>query len=82
MIPNPRKKKQTPGFPLEKAKKLYAKFGPDGQDISFQNFYKELCSLNDEGQMKKDLETIQMTRAIQNSNQLMVERALQKNASK
>lgn len=77
MIPNPRKKKQTPGFPLEKARVLWAKFPAEARDMTFTQFYKELCSLNDEGQMKKDLETIQMTRAIQNSNQFMVERALQ-----
>ena len=80
MIPNPREKKQTAGFPLEKAKKMYAMFGPDGQDMTFAQFYKELCSLNDEGQMKKDLECIQMARMRECGNKAAVERALQ-NAS-
>lgn len=78
MIPNPRKKKQTPGFPLEKAKALWAKFDEPARDMTFAQFYKELCSLNDEGQMRKDLDIIQMTRARENSNRLMVERALQR----
>lgn len=79
MIPNPRKKKQTAGFPLEKAKAMWARFGPEGQDMTFQQFYRELCSLTDEGAMREDLATIQMARAKERSNKLMVERAIQRN---
>lgn len=80
MIPNPREKKQIPGFPLEKAKALWAKFPPEAQDMTFTQFYKELCSLNDEGQMRRDLDTIQMARAREHGNKLMVERALQRDS--
>lgn len=81
MIPNSRKKKQTVGFPLENAKKMWAMFGPDGQDMTFTQFYKELCSLNDEEQMKKDLECIQLARMRERDNKAAVERAIQQNAN-
>lgn len=78
MIPGSRRKKpQTPSFPLEKAKALWAKFPIEARDISFQKFYQELCSLNDPEQMRKDLDCIQVTRAREHSNRLMVEKALQ-----
>lgn len=81
MIPNPCKKKQTAGFPLEKAKKMWAMFPVEARDMTFQQFYRELCSLNDEGQMRKDLDSIQMTVARERSSRLLIERVLQRNAN-
>jgi len=80
MIPNPRKKKQkNPGkgaFPLERAKALWAGFGPEGQDMTFQQFYAELCGIADPDKMRKDLDAIEMRKAQERSNRLLIERGL------
>ena len=80
MIPNPRKKSQkAPGegaFPLEKARKIWIGFDEAGQDMTFEQFYRELCGLTDKTKMKEDLDSIQMRRAREQSNRLLVERGL------
>lgn len=80
MIPNPRKQRQrAPGegaFPLDQAKQLYAKFGPDGQDMTFQRFYAELCGIADPDKMREDLSQIELARAQERSNRLLIERGL------
>lgn len=77
MIPGRRKKRQREsGFPLEKAKRLYASFDEAGQDISFQQFYKELQCLTDEKKMKRDLDQIQMRKHQEQTNRRMIERGL------
>ena len=81
MIPKPRKTKQRePGegaFPLEKARKLYNElYNPSGQDITFERFYRELCGLTDEKKMREDLSAIELRRAQEQSNRLLVERGL------
>ena len=65
-------------FPIEKAKILWAKFPTPARDMTFEQFYKELCDMGDPDKMREDLDTIQMTRARERSNKLMVERALEK----
>lgn len=80
MIPNPRKQRQkAPGegaFPLEKARRLYAKFGSDGQDMTFHQFYRELCGIADPDEMRKDLSRIELARAQERSNRLLIDRGL------
>jgi hypothetical protein len=80
MIPNPRKAKQKkPGegaFPLEQAKRLYAMFGESGQDMPFQQFYAELCGITDPDKMREDLSAIELARARERSNRLLIERGL------
>lgn len=80
MIPNPRKTKQKkPGegaFPLDRAKQLYANFGPEGQDMSFGQFYRELCGIADPDKMREDLSRIELARAQERSNRLLIEKGL------
>ena len=80
MIPNPRKQKQrAPGegaFPLEKARKLWNSFDEAEQDMTFEQFYRELCGLSDEKKMKKDLDEIQMREHQEQTNRRMIERGL------
>ena len=80
MIPNPRKQRQkVPGegvFPLEKAKRLYAMFGESGQDMTFHQFYRELCGITDPDKMREDLSRIELARAQERSNRLLIERGL------
>ena len=80
MIPNPRKQKQRAAgegaFPLEKAKRLWAGFDEAGQDMTFGQFYRELCGLSDEGKMKRDLDEIQMREHQEQTNRRMIERGL------
>ena len=80
MIPNPRKQRQrVPGegaFPLEQAKRLYAMFGESGQDITFHRFYAELCGIADPDKMREDLSRIELARAQERSNRLLIERGL------
>ena len=80
MIPNPRKQRQkVPGegaFPLEQAKRLYAMFGESGQDMTFQRFYAELCGIVDPDKMREDLSRIELARARERSNRLLIERGL------
>ena len=82
MIPNPRKQRQkTPGegvFPLEQAKRLYAMFGESGQDMTFHQFYRELCGIADPDKMREDLSRIELARARERSNRLLIERGLLK----
>ena len=85
MIPNPRKTKQKkPGegaFPLEQAKRLYAMFGETGQDMPFQQFYAELCGITDPDRMRGDLDQIQMQKAHERSQRLLIDRGLFKRAN-
>lgn len=84
MIPNPRKQRQrAPGegaFPLEQAKRLYAMFGETGQDMTFHQFYMELCGIADLDEMRKDLSRIELARARERSQKLLIERGLLKRA--
>ena len=78
MIPGKRDKRQkAKGFPIEKARQIFARFGPDGQDMTFEQFYRELLDMNDEKKMKADLETIQFARSLQGANEAKVQRALE-----
>ena len=80
MIPNLRKQRQrAPGegaFPLEQAKRLYAMFGESGQDTTFHQFYRELCGIADPDKMREDLSRIELARAQERSNRLLIERGL------
>ena len=80
MIPNPRKTKQKkPGegaFPLEQARRLWTMFGESGQDMTFQQFYTELCGLSDEKKMEEDLSEIEMMKARERSERLLIDRTL------
>ena len=80
MISNPRKQRQrTPGegaFPLEQAKRLYAMFGESGQDMTFHQFYRELCGVADPDKMREDLSRIELARARERSNRILIERGL------
>ena len=80
MIPNLRKQRQkTPGegaFPLEQAKRLYAMFGESGQDMTFHQFYHELCGIADPDKMREDLSRIELVKARERSNRLLIERGL------
>lgn len=80
MIPNPRKQKQKkPGegaFPLDQAKQIWAGFDEAGQDMTFEQFYRELCGLSDVGKMKQDLDEIQMREHQEQTNRRMIERGL------
>ena len=82
MIPNPRKQKQrAPGegaFPLDRAKQLYANFGPEGQNMPFHQFYRELCGIADPDEMRSDLSKIELARARERSQRLLIERGLLK----
>ncbi len=80
MIPNPRKTKQRkPGegaFPLEKARMLYNSFDEAGRDMTFGQFYRELCGIADPDEMRKDLSRIELARARERSQRLLIERGL------
>lgn len=80
MIPGQRKKKQkNPGegaFPLEKARKIWNSFDEAGQDMTFEQFYRELCGIADPDKMREDLDAIQMRRAQEQSNRLLIDRGL------
>ncbi|MCK5602079.1 hypothetical protein KAR91_09425 [Candidatus Pacearchaeota archaeon] len=78
MIPNKRSKpQQASGFPIEEAKRLYAMFGPDGQDIPFAKFYEELCGIADPDKMEDDLDEIHMVIARERSNRLLIDRVIE-----
>lgn len=85
MIPNPRKQKQrAPGegaFPLEKARMLYNLFDEAGQNMTFEQFYRELCGIADPDKMRDDLDRIEMARARERSNRILIERGLLKRGS-
>lgn len=80
MIPNPRKQKQKEAgegaFPLEKARRLYNSFDEAGQDMTFEQFYRELCGIADPDEMRKDLDQIELARARERSNRILIERGL------
>lgn len=82
MIPNPRKTKQrAPGegaFPLEQAKRLWDSFDEAGQDMTFERFYRELCGIADPDKMREDLSRIELARARERSQRLLIERGLLK----
>ena len=82
MISNLRKKRQRePGegaFPLKLAKRLYAMFGESGQDMTFHQFYCELCGIADPDEMRKDLSRIELSKARERSNRLLIDRGLLK----
>jgi len=61
---------------IMKAKKLWAMFGPEAQDIIFADFLKEVTELSDPAKMQKDLMSIQLAKARQDSNTLLIEKAL------
>jgi hypothetical protein len=79
-IPNPRKQRQkAPGegaFPLDRAKQLWNGFDEAEQDITFEQFYRELCGLTDEKKMKRDLDEIQMREHQEQVNRRMIGRGL------
>ena len=61
---------------IAKAKKLWALFPPEGRDMTFEDFMKELGMLSDPVKMREDLMSIQMVKAQQDSNTIKIERAL------
>lgn len=61
---------------IAKAKKLWAMFPPEARDMSFMDFVKELNDLSDPDKMQTDLMKIQMAKANQDSNTLLIENAL------
>jgi hypothetical protein len=61
---------------IAKAKEAWDMFGPDGQDMSFEDFARELSDLSDSTKMHEDLMDIQLRQATFNSNRLLVDRSL------
>jgi len=80
MIPNPRKKRQRePGegaFPLERAKQIWNSFDETGQDMTFQQFYHELCGIADPDKMRKDLAEIGRREGQARDTRALIERGL------
>ncbi len=74
----PRKKPGEGAFPLERAKQLYAAFGPEGQDMVFGQFYRELCDIADPKKMEDDLTGMELVAARERSQRLLIDRGLLK----
>ena len=72
----PRKAPGEGAFPLERAKQLYAAFGPEGQDMTFGQFYRELCGIANPKKMEDDLAGIELTMARERSQRLLIDRGL------
>lgn len=61
---------------IAKAKRLWAHFSPEAQDMSFADFLKEVTELSDPDKMQTDLMSIQVAKATQDSNVIKIENAL------
>lgn len=61
---------------IAKARELWNMFGPEAQDMSFEEFVRELNGLSDPVKMHEDLMRIQIAKAQQDSNVIKIDRAL------
>lgn len=62
---------------LAKAKHLWSQFGPEGQDMPFSEFLKEIEAMADPKKMREDMMGMQLVQARQNSAKLRIDRALE-----
>lgn len=60
----------------EQIKRIWNRFPPEKQNMTFEDFKKELQGLSDPVQMQEDLADIQMQKAIFNTNKIRVDRAM------
>lgn len=61
---------------LAKAKYLWTQFGPEGQDMPFSEFLKEIVAMADPKKMREDMTDIQLAKARVDSNKIRIDRAL------
>ncbi len=62
----------------EQIRQMYNRF-PEGQTMSFENFKKEIKSMDDPVKMQEDLAEIQMQKAIFRTNKIRADRAIKNN---
>ena len=63
---------------IQKARQIYNEFTPEGKDMSFQEFFREINDLTDQRKIQEDLMAIQMIKARQDSNKLLIDKGLEK----
>lgn len=68
---------QTDPKLLAKAKHLWSQFPPEGQDMPFSEFLKEIEAMADPKKMREDMVGIQLVKARQNSAKLRIDKALE-----
>ena len=63
----------------EQIKRIWNRFPPEKQNMSFENFKKELQGLSDPVKMREDLMDIQMQKAVFRTNKIRADRAIRNN---
>ena len=55
-------------------KKVWDGFGPEGQNMSFSEFRREMKALSDPAKIQRDLADIELLKARERSNRIRIDR--------
>lgn len=59
--------------------RIWNKFTPEGQNMPFAQFRKEMKGLTDPNKIRQDLSEIQLQKARVRTNKIRIDKALEKN---